>query len=82
MKKMLLLMASAAILAIPFAGPAAADAQFCEVGVIVHEQPSVDPNPTHPKVVIGEYQPYTDCHEDPPIWTDPICLQKPPVCVV
>lgn len=79
MKKMLLLMASAAILAIPFAGPAAADAQFCEVGVIVHEQPGVGTDPIH--VQTGKYEPYTDCDEDPPIVYDPICLNKPPICI-
>lgn len=84
MKKMLMVMASAAMLVVPFAGPAAADdSQICEVSVIVHEQPSVDPNPQRPKVETGEYEPYTDCDTDPPIiiHREPICTHKPEICV-
>lgn len=82
MKKMLLLMVSAAILVLPFAGPAAADdTQTCEVGVEVIEQPGVDPNPKDPSVETGTYRPYTNCLEEPPIVRDPICLNKPPVCI-
>ena len=80
MKKMLLTMASAAMLVMPFAGPAAAsETEVCEVGVIVHEGPSWGLI----YVETGRYEPYQNCTSEPPIviHRDPICLQKPPVCV-
>ena len=80
MKKILLVMASAAILAVPFAGPAAADdAAVCEVGVYIHKYPGVG----WIWVETGQYEPYQNCTSEPPIviTRDPICLQKPPICV-
>jgi hypothetical protein len=83
MKKILLLVASAAMLAVPFTGPAAADdAQaWCETGVIVHEKPGVSTNPIF--VETGKYEPYTTCVQDPPIVIHPvgICTHKPEICV-
>jgi hypothetical protein len=66
----------------PMAGSALADdAAICETGVIVHEGPSYGTNPIY--VETGKYEPYTTCLQDPPIIIshEPICLQKPPVCV-
>ena len=80
MKKILMVMASAAILAVPFAGPAAADdAAVCETGVIIHKYPGVGVI----WVETGQYEPYTNCFEEPiiVIHRDPICLTKPSICV-
>jgi hypothetical protein len=82
MKKMFLMAASAAMIAIPLAGPAAADeAAICETGVIVHEGPSYGTNPVY--VETGKYEPYTTCLQDPPIVVSPlgICTVKPKICV-
>ena len=80
MKKMLMVVASAAMLVVPFAGPAAADdAEVCEAGVHVHEDPSVGLI----YVETGQYEPYQTCVADPFVIIDhaPICLTKPSVCV-
>ncbi len=82
MKKMLLLAASAAMLAMPLAGPAAAaEPEFCEVTVYINEYPGVSTNPI--SVNTGDYDVYTDCWQDPPITIHPIgiCTYKPPICI-
>ena len=80
MKKILMVMASAVILAVPFAGPAAADTDaICEVGVYVHEYPSYG----WIYVETGTYEPYQNCTSEPPIVIsrDPICTHRPEICV-
>ncbi len=82
MKKLLLTAVSAALVAMPLTGPAAAsESELCETGVIVHEGPSWGTNPIY--VETGQYQPYTNCLQEPPIVIDPlgICTYRPRICV-
>lgn len=78
MKKMLLLTTSAAMLAMPLAGPALAG-EVCETGVIVHEDPKVSTNPIF--VETGEYEPYSDCLRDLAIGPFVCTTTDPEICV-